>query len=91
MHGVFEPSVVNWVMICIWRLFNGVTCVDREFMTQLVEYVDLVNVFLEIATVVYYLPGLDGSCSSAHQPKGTCKESSHQTDVFDLLCHCVTQ
>ena len=33
-------------------------------------HVSFVTVLLEVATGVYYSPGLDGSCSSAHQPKG---------------------
>ena len=44
-------------------------------LTRLVEYIDLVNVFQEIAIGLYNLPRLNGSCSSVHQPKGTCKET----------------
>ena len=37
--------------------------------------IGLVTAFLQVATPVCYLPGLDGSCSYALQPKGTCKET----------------
>ena len=41
----------------------------------IVIHIGLVSIFLKVATHVFYLPGLDGSCSSAHQPRGTCKET----------------
>ena len=44
-------------------------------LTQLVAHIGLVTAFLKVATRVYYLPGVDGICSSAYQPKGTCKET----------------
>ena len=37
-----------------------------------------INVSLEVATGVYYLHGLNGSCSSAHQKGGTCKETCNK-------------
>ena len=33
-----------------------------------VGHIGLMNDILEVAVRVYYLPGLYGSCSSAHQP-----------------------
>ena len=44
-------------------------------VTQHLENLCLETVFLEVASVVHYWVGLHGSCSSAHQPKGTCTET----------------
>ena len=49
----------------------------RQIFTRIREY------FAEVATCFYYLPGLIGCCSSAHQPKGTSKEKVSKP-IFQL-------
>ena len=40
---------------------------------------DIVYRTLRFSASFYYLPGLKGSCSSANQSKGTCKEASNKS------------
>ena len=47
---------------------------DR-FETTGWQSTSLVTAFLKVTTWINCLPGLNGSCSSAHQPKGTSKET----------------
>ena len=58
-------------------------------VTHLVGHIGLVTAFPEVATRVYYLPGLDSICSSAQQSKGACKETV--TKRYDRLCHSVSE
>ena len=48
-------------------------------MTLSIAHLGYGDCLLKVATSVYYLPGLNGSCSSANQPKGICKEAYYKT------------
>ena len=39
----------------------------------------LIKILLKVATGVYYLPGLHGSCSAAHEPNGKSESSITKT------------
>ena len=55
-------------------------------VTQHLVNLRLETVYAEVATGVYSCPGLHVSCSSAHQPKGTCKEAVAKL-VHEVLSH----
>ena len=76
------------------RLSPSLCCshvtLHRVSITRSVGFRCLIAIF---CTRLYYLPGLDGSCSSAHQPKGNCgtdvtKHSQNPNErVIDTQCN----
>ena len=48
-------------------------------VTLFIAHISTDKYFLNVATSVYYLPGLNDSSSSAEQLKGTCKEACNKT------------
>ena len=52
-------------------------------------HIGLVIAFLCVATSIEFLPGLHVNCSTAHQPKGPCKRTSHQTDMKEWSEHSI--
>ena len=75
--SVGRPFVYEaWRHLPLWA-FNGQPA-GCSFATELHDH-SFTSVWwlflLEVAGGVYYLPGLGGSCSSAHQPKGKSESS----------------
>ena len=45
-------------------------CLQSFMITRSCRFGNFFSLELEVAAGVHYLPGLDGSCNSAHQPNG---------------------